>query len=82
LQARSAEPADVARAALDLGRSYLADDRADLALPVFRHAREAAVGSPVWCWATDYLIRLAWEQGRPDEATWLVAELSRAGAPA
>lgn len=77
-----AEPEEIARAALDLGRSELAAGRPESAVGALRQARDGAVGGPVWSWATDFLVRLAIEQQRPDEATWLVAELFRAGAPA
>jgi len=78
---RSADPEELARAALDLGRSELAAGRPDRAIAALRLARDGAVGGPAWSWATDFLARLAIEQQRPDEATWLVAELFRAGAP-
>jgi len=81
LTRRSAEPEELARAALDLGRSELAAGRPEQALAALRLARDGAVGGSVWSWATDFLARLAIEQQRPDEATWLVAELFRAGAP-
>jgi len=79
---RSAEPEQIAWASLDLGRSELAAGRPEQAVVALRLARDGAVGGPAWSWATDFLVRLAIEQHRPDEATWLVAELFRAGAPA
>ena len=79
---RTAEPEQIAWAALDLGRSELAAGRPEQALAALRLARDGAVGGPAWSWATDFLVRLAIEQHRPDEATWLVAELFRTGAPA
>ncbi|HEU5270704.1 MAG TPA: glycosyltransferase [Jatrophihabitans sp.] len=82
LTRRPAEPEELARAALDLGRSELAAGRPEEALVALRLARDGAVGGPVWSWATDFLVRLAIEQQRTDEATWLVAELFRSGAPA
>ncbi|HTZ44636.1 MAG TPA: glycosyltransferase [Jatrophihabitans sp.] len=82
LQAAGAPVERIARTALDLGRSELASGRPDLALEPLRLGRDAPVGSPVWSWATDFLLRLAIEQGRPQEATALAAELFRAGAPA
>lgn len=81
LTRRLAEPEELARAALDLGRSELAAGRPEQAIAALRLARDGAVGGPAWSWATDFLVRLAIEQQRPDEATWLVAELFRAGAP-
>jgi hypothetical protein len=79
---RSAETEEIARAALNLGRSELAAGRTEQAVSALWRARDGAVGGPVWSWATDFLVRLAIEQHRPDEATGLVAELFRAGAPA
>lgn len=73
---------ELARAALDLGRSELACGRSELAAAALRQARESAVGSQVWQWATDFLARMALAQDRTDEATLLIAELSRSGAPA
>jgi hypothetical protein len=82
LSRRSAETEEIARAALNLGRSELAAGHPERAAPALWRARDGAVGGPVWSWATDFLVRLAIEQHRPDEATGLVAELFRAGAPA
>lgn len=73
---------DIARAALDVGRSELACGRPDTAVSALRMARESAVGSLIWQWATDFLIRTALTADRTDEATLLIAELSRSGAPA
>lgn len=81
-QRAGADAAEIGRVALDVGRSELACGRPELAAAALRLARDSAVGSPVWQWATDFLIRIALTQGRLDEATWLVAELSRSGAPA
>lgn len=82
LVSASAPVEQVARAALDLGRSELACDRTEPALAALRTARDAPIGSGIWQWATDFLIRIALTSGRLDEATLLVAELSRSGAPA
>jgi hypothetical protein len=82
LTRRSAETEEIARAALNLGRSELAAGRPEQALTALWLARDGAVGGPTWSWATDFLVRLAIEQHRPDEAIGLVAELFRAGAPA
>ncbi|MFL6161752.1 MAG: glycosyltransferase family 2 protein [Jatrophihabitantaceae bacterium] len=79
---RSADTEEIARAALNLGRSELAAGRPEEAVTMLRLARDGAMGGPAWSSATDFLIRLAIEQHRPDEATGLVAELFRAGAPA
>jgi hypothetical protein len=82
LSRRAADTEEIARAALNLGRSELAAGRPEQALRALWLARDGAVGGTSWSWATDYLVRLAIEQHRPDEATGLVAELFRAGAPA
>ncbi|HEX2903677.1 MAG TPA: glycosyltransferase family 2 protein [Jatrophihabitans sp.] len=73
---------DIARAALDVGRSELACGRPGEAVAAFRQARESPLGSAIWQWATDFLVRLALASERTDEATLLIAELSRSGAPA
>jgi hypothetical protein len=82
LSRRAADTEEIARAALNLGRSELAAGRPEQALKALWLARDGAVGGTSWSWATDFLVRLAIEQHRPDEATGLVAELFRAGAPA
>jgi len=58
---RLAEPEEIARAALDLGRSELAAGRPEQAVIALRLARDGAVGGRTWSWATDFLVRLAIE---------------------
>lgn len=73
---------EIARVALDIGRSELACGRLGEAASALRQARESAVGSQIWQWATDFLARISLACDRTDEATLLIAELSRSGAPA
>ena len=79
-----AADSDIARVALDVGRSQLACGRPQAAVEALRQARDAArkgSGSAVWSWATDFLIRIALAHGDVRDAEVLVDELTRSGAP-
>lgn len=84
LLAAGAPSQDIARAALDLGRSRLGSgDRAG-AIESLQRARQAELGevpSLAWCWATDFLVRIALSDGRADDAEALIEQLRSAGAP-
>ena len=85
LVAAGARDSDIARVALDVGRSAFACGRAAAAVAALHQARDAArEGSvwAIWAWATDFLIRIALTHGEVRDADALVGELTRSGAPA
>ena len=81
LVATSAPVDEVARVALDLGRSYLGGGESEAATVAFALVRRIRSSGPAWRWASDFLAHLALSSGRPDETLELVDELAADGAP-
>lgn len=76
------DPLEVARAALDLGRSCTGSGRLQDAVEAFELARSAAPGGVFWREATDYLTRVLLGAGEAAVALVLVEELVTAGVDA
>ncbi len=78
-----AGPDELARAGLDLGRSYLGCGRIEDGVLALEQVRAATVpGAAEWLWATDFLARAALAQQRLPDGLTLAHELATAGAPA
>ncbi len=75
-----AEPAVLARALLDLGRSYVGAERGTDAVTVFEAVRARFPRTPEWTQATDFLARQFLAAGRDEACLALVGELRAAGA--
>ncbi|MCW2539352.1 MAG: hypothetical protein JWN95_1077 [Frankiales bacterium] len=84
LVATGAAPSEIARAALDLGRSRLGSGDPGAAIDALERARHVEPGRApelTWLWATDFLIRIALSEARTDDAEALIGQLRAAGAP-
>lgn len=82
LRAVGAAPDEIARAALDLGRSEWACGNSEEAVAALQLARELSASGELWRWATDFLLRDLQVREELDEAMRLVDELEADGAPA
>lgn len=82
LLAGGSGPDELARVAVDLGRSYLACAEPDAAVAALQFARSVQPAGALWRWATDFLARLALSQERPAEVLELAEQLAGAGGPA
>lgn len=75
----ASEPAAIARAYVDLGRSYVIVGRAQDAADAFEAVREKFADAPEWKEATDFLARLVLAEGMYPETLALAQELCDRG---
>jgi len=74
------DPAAIARALLNLGRSLIGVGRRQHAVDTFEAVREIAPGTQAWSEATDHLARLLLAAGEDDVVLQLSQQLFAAGA--
>ncbi|SOD71066.1 glycosyl transferase family 2 [Jatrophihabitans sp. GAS493] len=77
-----ADPAELARVLLDLGRSLMACEQRQGAVDAFVGVRDLPLRGPEFVQATDFMARLALGANQPDDAANLVQQLRAAGADA
>ncbi|WP_432519342.1 glycosyltransferase family 2 protein [Kineococcus sp. SYSU DK006] len=75
------DPREVARAALDLGRSCIGAGELQRAVDALELARAAAASGALWRQATDHLARLLLGAGEAEVALVLADQLEGGGAP-
>ncbi|MGX7680078.1 glycosyltransferase [Jatrophihabitans sp. DSM 45814] len=81
LRAAGAPNYDLSVAELAAGRSYFGCGHPELASAALQRARALAPEGDSWCWATDFLVRIALAADRLDDAEKLVNQLIEAQAP-